>query len=77
VATRLSFFLEYLKDGETALLVDYGATDALAAALQSLVQQPQQRARLAKGLQREASQGIGWQEIARKTKQCYLGTLAK
>ncbi len=76
VTTRLPFFLEHLKDGETALLVDYGATDALAAALKSLVQQPLQRARLAKALQREAAQGIGWQEIARKTKQCYQATLA-
>jgi glycosyltransferase involved in cell wall biosynthesis len=76
VATKLPFFLEHLQDGETALLVDYGATDALAAALQSLVQQPLQRSKLAKALQCQASQGNGWQEIARKTKQCYQTTLA-
>jgi glycosyltransferase involved in cell wall biosynthesis len=76
VATKLPFFLEHLKDGETALLVDYGATDALAAALQSLVQQPQQRSKLAKALQHQASQGNGWQEIAGKTKQCYQAALA-
>jgi len=76
VATRLPFFQEYLKDGETALLVDYGATDNLAAALQVLIQQPQRRAQLASALMRHAAQGIGWPEIARKTRQCYEATLA-
>ncbi len=76
VATRLPFFMEYLKDGETALLVDYGAADSLAAALQSLIQQPQLRGRLGSALARQASHGVGWQEIARKTRQCYEAVLA-
>jgi glycosyltransferase involved in cell wall biosynthesis len=76
VATRLPFFLEQLKDGETALLVDYGETDALAGALQTLMQQPQRCAELAGAVKRKASQGIGWQEIGRKTKQCYRAVLA-
>jgi glycosyltransferase involved in cell wall biosynthesis len=76
VATRLPFFQEYLKDQETALLVDYGATDDLAAALQLLIQQPQRRTQLASALTRQAAQGIGWPEIARKTRQCYEATLA-
>jgi glycosyltransferase involved in cell wall biosynthesis len=75
VATRLPFFLEYLKDGQTALLVDYGKVDALASALQELIQQPQYRARLASALRREASQATGWREIARKTKQCYQSVI--
>jgi glycosyltransferase involved in cell wall biosynthesis len=76
VATRLPFFLEQLKDGETALLVDYGATDALAGALQTLIQQPQRCAELAGAIKREASKGIGWQEISWKTKRCYQAVLA-
>lgn len=75
VATRLPFFMEYLKDGENALLVDYGAPDTLASALQTLIQQPQLRARLAGALTREAAQGMSWQEIARKTRECYQATL--
>jgi glycosyltransferase involved in cell wall biosynthesis len=75
VATRLPFFQEYLKQGETALLVDYGATSDLAAALQLLIQHPQQRARLANALACQAAQRTGWPEIARKTRQCYEATL--
>lgn len=70
-ATTLPFFQEHLKHGETAMLVDYDDTDALASALQALVQQPQQRSQLAAALSREASQGIGWEEIARQTRECY------
>ena len=71
VATKLPFFQEYLKDKETALLVDYGAPEALAFALQTLIQQPQQRSKLAIALVRQASKGIGWEEIAAKTRKCY------
>jgi glycosyltransferase involved in cell wall biosynthesis len=76
VATRLPFFQEYLKDGENALLVDYGATNDLAAALKTLIEQPQRRAQLASALTRQTAQGIGWPEIARETRQCYEATLA-
>jgi len=75
VATRLAFFQEHLKDGETGLLVDYGATEALASALRSLIQQPQQRSALAAALNREASRGMGWEEIAHKTRECYEAVL--
>jgi len=75
VATRLPFFQEYLKTGENALLVDYGATEDMASALQSLIQQPQQRSKLGASLLRQASQGIGWEEIARKTRECYEAVL--
>jgi glycosyltransferase involved in cell wall biosynthesis len=76
VATKLPFFQEYLNDGETALLVDYGATGSLASALQTLIQQPQMGSKLATALSRQASQGIGWEEIARKTRGCYEAVLA-
>jgi glycosyltransferase involved in cell wall biosynthesis len=76
VATRLPFFQEHLEHERTALLVDYGATDDLATALQLLIQQPQRRTQLASALMRQTAQGIGWPEIARKTRQCYEATLA-
>jgi glycosyltransferase involved in cell wall biosynthesis len=77
IATTLPFFQAYLKDGKTALLVDYGSAGALASALQTLILQPDERARMADALSREASRVIGWPEIARKTRECYEATLAK
>ncbi|HEY6249042.1 MAG TPA: glycosyltransferase family 4 protein [Candidatus Angelobacter sp.] len=71
VATRLPFFQEYLKDKETALLVDYGDVGALAASLQTLIEQPQERTRIADALAQGRSQGTDWQEIARKTREVY------
>jgi len=76
VATRLPFFQENLKDGETALLVDYGDTGALASSLQALIENQEERTRMGSALLREASRGIGWQEIARKTRECYEKLLA-
>jgi glycosyltransferase involved in cell wall biosynthesis len=75
VATTLPFFQAYLKDRKTALLVDYGSVCALTSALQTLILQPAERARMADALSREASQVVGWQEIARKTRECYEATL--
>ena len=71
VATRLPFFQEYLKDQETALLVDYGDVDAVASSLQTLIQQPEERKRIASALACQTTQGIGWQEIAKKTREVY------
>jgi glycosyltransferase involved in cell wall biosynthesis len=75
VATKLPFFQEYLKDRETALLVDYGDTESLAAALQTLVKHPQMRSQLAAALG-QASPALGWEAIAQKTRECYVAVLA-
>lgn len=77
VATRLPFFQEYLKHDETALLVDYGDTAALASSLRTLIESPQERTRLAGVSLQQTSQGISWQEIARKTRECYEAVTAK
>ncbi len=77
IATTLPFFKAYLKDGKTALLVDYGAAGALTSALQTFILQPDERARMADALSREASKATGWPEIARKTRECYEATLEK
>lgn len=71
IATKLPFFQEYLKQGETALLVDYEDTESLASALQTLIEQPQTRTKLGEALSRQTSQGMGWEDIARKTRECY------
>jgi glycosyltransferase involved in cell wall biosynthesis len=75
IATKLPFFEEYLKDRETALLCDYGDTASLASALQTLIEQPYERARLARSLMNGAKPATGWEEIAGKTQECYRETL--
>ncbi|HEY6349375.1 MAG TPA: glycosyltransferase family 4 protein [Candidatus Angelobacter sp.] len=77
VATKLPFFEEYLKDKETALLVDYGDVASLASSLQTLIQQPQERARIAKALVARSGQGTSWHTIAKKTREVYEATLAQ
>lgn len=77
IATRLPFFQEYLTDKETALLVDYGDVNALALSLQTLIQQPQERKRIASALARQKTQGVGWQEIAKKTRRVYEAVIGR
>lgn len=76
VATTLPFFQGYLKDGERALLVDYGNTAKLASALQILIQLPAQRAKLAAALSRQSPKATDWETIAQKTRECYDAVLA-
>lgn len=71
VATTLPFFQEYLEHDKTALLVEYGDVTALASSMQVLIQQPEERARIATALLQQSSQRISWHEIARKTRECY------
>jgi len=75
VATRLPFFQEYLEDGESGLLVDYGDISALASSLQALIHRPALRSKIASTLQRESSGTTCWEEIARKTRECYDAVL--
>jgi glycosyltransferase involved in cell wall biosynthesis len=71
VATRLPFFCEYLTDRKTALLVEYGAAESLTSALRTLIEQPQERFRIARALETQTSQGTSWQEIGDATRGCY------
>lgn len=75
VATTLPFFREYLRDEETALLVEYGDVSALASALLELIGHPEKRERLAAALQRESPRTVSWKEIAAKTRACYENVL--
>jgi glycosyltransferase involved in cell wall biosynthesis len=77
VATKLPFFEEHLKDGETALLADYGDVESWCSALRAVIDDPQERARIASSLRPEASGGMDWEEIARKTEECYKAALGK
>lgn len=76
VATTLPFFREYLRDQDTALLVEYGDVTALASSLAELIKHPEKRERMAAALQRQAPQAVSWNEIAAKTRACYEAVLA-
>jgi glycosyltransferase involved in cell wall biosynthesis len=71
VATKLPFFQENLREGETALLVDYGDVDRLAHSLAELICDPQRRSMLAVNLAGRRNNRIEWGNIASTTLSCY------
>lgn len=75
ITTRLPFFKEHLEDGKTAVMVDYGDCDALAASLLDLTRRPDERQRLGNAQLRQSSQEVTWDEIAKKTRACYESVL--
>lgn len=77
IATSLPPFLEILRDGENALLVDFGDVSGLANALQRLLSDPSERRRLEENLAAEQPAEDPWILIARKTNECYLQIMAK
>ncbi len=77
IATSLPPFREILRDGENALLVEFGDVAGLAGALQRLLSDPAERHRLGKNLSAEQPAEDPWLLIARKTDECYLQILAK
>lgn len=75
VATKLPFFREHLEDGKTALLVEYGDAEALASSLFDLTRRPEECLRIASALVDQQSQSLSWNEIAKKTRECYESVL--
>lgn len=75
VATTLPAFKEVLRDGETALLVNYGDVDGLAAALTRLIQNPKEREHLALHTALSQRSCHSWTKIANETRQCYSAVL--
>lgn len=71
VATRLAAFEELLRDGESALLVDYGDTAGLARVLKLLIEDPAERTRYALAAARLAEGDLSWDAIAQRTVACY------
>ncbi|MGE5570044.1 MAG: glycosyltransferase family 4 protein [Rhodospirillales bacterium] len=74
VATDLPAFRELLRDGENALLVPYGDTQALANALRRLIVDPALRARLASRTL-DLNDRLSWRDISAETRACYEGLL--
>lgn len=71
VATRLPVFREVLEGDRSALFVEYGDVEGLAAALGGLVRDPNERERLALGAATAARSQDSWSGIARRTARCY------
>jgi len=75
VATKIPFFVEYLRDGENALLVRYADVEGLARALQKLIGDKEYRDRLARSIQERTGTNPSWTDIAQATKACYDSVL--
>jgi glycosyltransferase involved in cell wall biosynthesis len=75
VATRLPFFKENLREGETASFVDYGDVDSLAHSLAELIRDPQKRRLLATNLLGQRKNRAEWANIATATLNCYRSLL--
>jgi glycosyltransferase involved in cell wall biosynthesis len=76
VATELPAFERILQHGDNALLVPYGDADGLADCLSSLINNPELRSRLARGLSASQSDVTGWTDIAAQTRDCYRMAVA-
>jgi len=76
VATRLPAFEELLRQDESALLVEYGNSEGLCAALLRLINDEELRLKLGEGLRRAASTLPDWNEIAQSTAGFYFGMAA-
>jgi len=74
VATTLPAFRETLRDGETALLVDYGDVEGLASALRRLIENPEERQCLAAAASSTQADD-SWRHIAAETRTCYNAVL--
>ncbi len=75
VATRVPAFRELLREGETALFVDYGDVDGLGDAISKLVRDPKLRARLAENVAALGRRCSSWEAIAERTRRCYEAVL--
>lgn len=76
VATRLPAFEQLLQNGENALLVAYGDTDALASSLLNLINDETLRARLGDRVKHSYQNGSQWAGIAAQTLACYQSAIA-
>jgi glycosyltransferase involved in cell wall biosynthesis len=76
VATQLPAFEQMLAGGENALLVPCGDVSALADALCRLAASAGLRSRLARNLQAAQARLPRWDDIALRTRDCYLDALA-
>lgn len=75
IATDLGAFRELLTDGENALLVPYGDTNALAGAIECLLRDRELRARLAAAVA-VLNRRCSWTLVGERTRECYAHLLS-
>lgn len=71
IATKVGGLKEVLEDGESALLVEYGAAQRWAAAMGELVRDEGLRERLGRGANQSARDRYGWGRSAQQTRSLY------
>jgi len=76
VATGLPTIREILREGETALLVEYGNQAGLASALSQLIHDSTLRARMGASVAALSRRWSSWEAIAERTRQCYEAVLS-
>ncbi len=72
IATAVGGFTETLKDGKTALLVDYDDSGGLASAILRLAGSPEEMTALGSGALEELKVNYSWDRIAQMTMECYM-----
>jgi glycosyltransferase involved in cell wall biosynthesis len=77
IATTAGAFPEVIADGETGILVQPGQPEPLADAIESLLLDPQKRARMGAAGTARIRQHFSWRVCAEKTLALYEEVLAK
>ena len=77
IATTAGAFPEFIEDGRTGVLVPPGDADALAAAIRSLLADPERCARMGAAASEHIRTNFTWQRTAKMTLDIYGEVLAK
>ena len=72
VASDIGGFREVIDSGRNGVLVTYGDTAAMAAAVSALLDDPQRRAEIGAAALADVRSTFSWDSIARSTMDCYM-----
>ena len=72
IATRSDGLKELIADGENGLLVDYGQTEEMAAAICALLSDKDAREKMAGNARDRASKLSSWDDVAHRLRELYL-----
>ena len=71
VATRVGALPDIVEDGETGLLVEPGDADALARAIEELLENPDRRRKMGRQAHAHSREELNWDSIATTTHATY------